>query len=326
MAFARHLALGLIGLALATGASAAVVDGLYDGTVPGDGASAARAATAGDALRQVVVRVTGRGAAAGDPLLAPLYADALRYAQSYRAVPGGQVVVGFDGRAIESALLAAGQRLWPAQRLATLVLLVSDRAGAGLAGAADPEVRHELERVARERGVPLVWAGGLDAATQSARQADALAGRLEALNAYGRTLGAEGLLLGRLTAAGSSWSWTGPAGAGVFTGPAAEALAQLADRYGALYAVDSARVAGSARILVRGVRDLAGYALAGQAVGALGSVTEVAVEEAAGDQLWLRVRYSGDEDSLRRALTASGRFVADGEAAADGLVHVVLVP
>ncbi len=323
----RRLALAFAALVLATRATAVVpVEGLYEGTVPGDTATATRAQVAADALKQVVVRLTGRRAAAADPALAALYGDPLRFASTYRSVPPGQVAVGFEAIELDAALLGAGQRLWGRERPLTLVVLVPQRPPATptLSGA-DPELRRELERVARERGVPLTWPTGLDGGTLQARYADALAGRLEPLQALARQYGADGVLLGRTQAGGGTWSWSGPAGEGSFSGAAGDALQSLADRYGAQFASQATTPGGVLGVSVRGVHDLAGYAATTQALASVEGVRELAVDEADADSLKLRLTYAGDAGSLRQALQG-GRLANDDEAAADGGVHLVLRP
>jgi len=323
----RRLALGLVALAASAVAAAVTpVEGLYEGTVPGDTATGARAAVATEALKQVVVRLTGRRSAASDPALAGLYGDPLRYATTYRSVPPGQVAVGFEALGLDAALLGAGQRLWGRERPLTLVVVVPQRPSAvpSLLGA-DADLKREMERSAQRRGVPLAWPTGLDAPTLQARYADALAGRLEPLTALARQYGADGVLLGRTQAGGGTWTWAGPAGEGSFTGAGGEAVQVLADRYGVQFASQATSPGGVLAVSVRGVRDLAGYAATTQALAQVEGVREVAVEEVAGDQLRLRLTYAGDAASLRQA-TQGGRLLPDEEAAADGNVHFVLRP
>ena len=307
----------------------AAVEGLYEGTVPGDAASAQRGQVAAEALKQVVVRLTGRWSAPADAALAAVFAEPLKYAQTYRSLAQGQVAVGFDARGLDAALLAAGQRLWPRERPATLLVVVGDRPGAPPALVpADPDLKRELERTAQLRGLPVVWVTGLDAATLQARLADATAGRLEPLRSLARQFGADGVLLGRGAGAGggASWSWLGPAGTGSFSGTAAEALHTLADRYGAQFATQAAAPGGVLGVAVRGVRDLQGYAQATQLLAALEGVRDVAIEEVAGDTLRFRVAFAGDAETLKQTAAQSGRLLADQEAPADGAVHFVLRP
>jgi hypothetical protein len=325
MGLSRRLALALVGLGLAASVAAATLEGLYDGVVPGDVASSDHQTLATDALKQVVVRLTGRRAAAQDPVLSSLYSDALRLAGTYRSVPPGQVAVGFDAAALDTALLAAGQRLWGRERPATLVVVVPQRASAPTLMGADVALRREVEQVARERGLPLVWPTGVEGAVLQQRYSDVLAGRLESLQALARQFGAAAVLVGRTQGASGNWSWQGPAGEGAFAGPGGEAVHALADRYAALFASSKASPGGTLAVAVRGVRDLAGYAAASQLLAAVDGVRGVSLEMASGDALRFRIGYSGDAGSFRQA-AVGGRLVPDDGAAEDGAVHFVLRP
>jgi hypothetical protein len=66
-----------------------------------------RAQAFAEAMRQVLVQVTGRAGAPEEPGLAALVNDAGRYVQIYRPVPGGMLLVGFDGRRIDALVGAA---------------------------------------------------------------------------------------------------------------------------------------------------------------------------------------------------------------------------
>ena len=305
-------------------ASGAVLAGLYQGTVVGDASEAGRAAAAAEALRQVVVRVTGRRTAAGDGALADLYADARRYALSFKSDAAGQLTVGFDPDALDAALTRVGQPLWPRDRPATLVLFASEHSGLPRPLAPDLDARRELERAAQARGLPLIWPGALDAAVEQPFLADVVAGRLEPLRALALSLGAEGVLVRRSAVPSPTWSWLGPAGPGtVAAATPAEAIHALADRYAAQYAV---REAGSGRVgvVVRGVRDLNDYASVLTVLGALATVRGVEVHEAEGETLRLRVGFRGEPDGLRAAALQSGRFSADDPPLVGGELRFVL--
>ena len=322
-----RLAFALLALALASLTNAAAVEGLYEGTVPGDAASAQRAQVAAEALKQVVVRLTGRRAAPADPALAAVFAEPLKFAQTYRSLAPGQMAVGFDARGLDAALLAAGQRLWPRERASTLLIVVGDRPGSALALVpADPDLKRELERTAQLRGLPAVWVTGLDAPALQARAADAAAGRLEPLRVLARQFGADGVLVGRGAGLAATWSWLGPAGTGSFTGPASEAIHTLADRYGAQFATQATTPGGVLGVAVRGVHDLPGYAQATQLLQALEGVRDVSIAEVAGETLRFRVAFAGDAETLKQAAAQSGRLLPDQEAPADGAVHFVLRP
>jgi hypothetical protein len=103
-----------------------------------------------DAMRQALVRATGRRESADDPALAGVVADATRYVKSYAVGPRGESQVVFDGTAVEQAITAAGRSIWDRERPFTLVVLSPPRNR-----AAEDAARAELERVAAERGLPI---------------------------------------------------------------------------------------------------------------------------------------------------------------------------
>ncbi len=324
---AAALLAGLLVAGLPGAAGGVTVEGLYEGTGAGDASDSGRAAAATDALHQVVVRLTGRRAAATDPGLTALYADAARLARTFRSAAGNQQVVSFDPEALETRLLQAGQRLWSRERPLTLVLLVSAKPGAArsLGPGAEPEVRRAVVATAQLRGLPLLWPTGLPTSIEQLRADDALAGRLEPLRDLARQYGADALLVGRVAPGVVSWIWTGPAGEGSASGASDEGVQALADRFGAQFATAGAR-AGQIDAVVRGVRDLAGYALAGNALAALANVRAVSLEEVSGESLHFRVAFDGDADALRRAARESGRFAPDDSAPPGGALQLVLRP
>jgi hypothetical protein len=315
---------GLLAAGLPGAAHGVAVEGLYEGTGAGDATDGGRAAAATEALRQVVVRLTGRRAAATDPGLVALYADAPRLARTFRPSAGNQVVA-FDPEALEARLLQAGQRLWSRERPLTLVLLVNARPGAPRALGAEPEVRRAVMSAAQLRGLPLLWPTGLPPSIEPLRADDALAGRLEPLRDLARQYGADAVLVGRVAPGATSWVWAGPAGEGSANGGGDEGVQALADRFGAQFATAGVR-AGQIDAVVRGVRDLAGYALAGNALAALANVRAVSLEEVSGESLHFRVAFDGDADALRRAARDSGRFAPDDSAPAGGALQLVLRP
>ena len=134
---------------LPMGARAVPLEGLYEATVPGDSTEAGRAPAAAEALRQVAIRVTGRGVAGTDPGLQTLYADAPKYVLTYRSVAPGLVAVTFDVPLVEAALTRLSQRLWGRERPQFLVVM--EGSATALAAA-----RRDLQVAAQIRGVPLL--------------------------------------------------------------------------------------------------------------------------------------------------------------------------
>ncbi len=324
---AAALLLAASAISLPSPARAVVVEALYEGDVAGDLTEAGRVPAAADALRQVVVRVTGRRAAATDPALAAIYADAPRLAQTYRSRAAGQVTVQFDADAVDARLLQAGQRLWTRERPATLVVLVATGTGAvhGLTAPAMTGLRREAVATARLRGLPLAWPTGLTPAVEEALVQDALDGRLAPLGELAHLYGADGVLLGRVGAAAIAWSYAGPAGEVVVNGSAADALQELADRYGTRFAAAPTET-GRLVAVVHGVRELSGYAAAIAALAALPGVRAATLEEATATTLRFGVSFDGDTQALRRAVRESGRLQIDEGAPSGGALQLVLRP
>jgi hypothetical protein len=76
-----------------------------------------------DAMRDALVRATGRRESATDPALANVISEAQSYVKSYSPATRGQSQVIFDGAAVERAIVAAGRSVWDRNRPFTLVVL-----------------------------------------------------------------------------------------------------------------------------------------------------------------------------------------------------------
>src|SRR5579883_2162849 len=103
-----------------------------------------------EAMRQALVRATGRREAADDPALAGIIADAPRYVSGYGTGPRGESQVIFDATAVQAAITAAGRSVGDGERPFTLVVLDPPRPRAQADAA-----RAELERTAAARGLPI---------------------------------------------------------------------------------------------------------------------------------------------------------------------------
>jgi len=306
-------------------AQAAPVPGLYEGSVPATDRSPKGLATVyPDALRQVAVRVTGRPAAASDPALAPLYADANRFVQTWRPAGAGQVAVGFDAQAVEAALVAAGQPLWPADRPVVFAAVVVERVGpAGVGrtlvtGAVTGDERRALERVAQARGLVLAWP-----AVELAPVLTELAqtGPVETLLAFAREQKAQAVLWLRTSAvAGSAaqWSWATDGVVGSGRGDVGTALQGFADALAARDASAPGAALAQLVVVVSGVDSLTDYATVLNTLEALPTVRELGVTSVAGNGLRLHVRLRGDAGGLVRVLAQEGHLVADAAATATG--------
>ena len=295
--------------------AAAPVAGLYEGTVPAtDRTPRGLAAVYPDALRQVAVRVTGRPGAATDPSLAALFGDAARFVQTWRPAGAGQVAVGFDAVAVESALVAAGQPLWPADRPTVLAVVLVEKPGAAgvtrtlVTGGITSDDRRAVERVAQWRGLNVLWPGAETATTLGEL---AKSGPIEALLAAAREHGAEAVLWVRTSAQASTapvWSWTTDGQAAAGRGDAGSALTAFADAVAAREASAPGAALAQLAIQVSGVESLADYAAVLNALEAQPTVRELAVVGVGAAGLRLRVRLRGDAAALVRVLQRDGRL------------------
>src|SRR4029077_9302360 len=118
---------------------------VYEVDVDGQSAPAVQ-----NAMRQALVRATGRRESADDPAFASLVADAPKYVKSYAAGARGESQVVFDAAAVEQAVAAVGRSVWDRVRPFTLVALAPPRNR-----AAQDAARAEPERGAAEPGLPL---------------------------------------------------------------------------------------------------------------------------------------------------------------------------
>jgi hypothetical protein len=285
---------------------------LYSVTVPyaGDTQAAFR-----EAMRDILVRVTGRPDAPELEYLAPLVSQASRYVVSFRRAAGGQLAVTFDGPAIENAVDAAGLASWDGARPLTLVWLAVDR-GAGRrelvnSGTSGAE-RAEVERAASRRGLPIAWPDPGDDLVRALQQA--WSGDLPPLVEAARRYGAEGVLIGRaspVASGGASVEWTFAAAGlsaratgGLETGPDL-----AAERYAGLHASRSAGQRSEQVVTVMGIDSIADYTRALQTLSRLPPVRGVAVDEVTPDAVSFLVNVRGDPASLSEAIVRDGRLI-----------------
>ena len=298
--------------ALAPQAGAASLGDMYSVTVPVTAqGEAAQQAAFREAMRDILVRATGRRDAAELERLAPLVSQAGRYVLSFRRATGGQLAVSFDGATIENAIDAAGLPFWGPDRPLTLVWLAVDRGGRRSLATAGDE-RQRVERAAARRGVPLAWPGAGDDLVRGLQQA--WSRDHDPLVNAARRYGADGVLIGRAmqTAAGQfSVEWTfSSAGLSAETRGDLDAGPDLAaDRYASAYASRNAGQRVEQIVTVTGIDTLEAYALALKSLGRLSLVRGVAVDEVTPDAVSFALTVRGDPDTLRQAIRREGRLV-----------------
>ena len=254
-----------------------------------------------EAMRQALVRATGRRESASDPALASLVEDAPKYVKSYSPGPRGETQVIFDRTAVERAIAAAGRSVWDPERPFTLVVLYPPPTRADADAA-----RVALEQEAAARGllismVPLtiVDANGAEL------------GR-DALLATAQRYGGDELLIGRADTGApagqyqwtlhtnfSSQSWSGQLTAGIDG-----AVDLLAPAQGASLAQTEARV----QVEVQGVASLTDYANAERILESVPGVRGANIERAGGNSVTFDITARGGSEAIDHALSGASHL------------------
>lgn len=283
--------------AVPTAHAAQLATSLYGAVVAAtDGQQAAQ-----DAMRQVLVRLTGVRDAASDPALADLIGDARRYVQLQRRTTTGTTQVLFEADALRDAISAAGRSVWGPDRPLVWVLLPQQDE------AAAQTLRARLTAAAQARGLPIMIAAdgagsaaGADGLLAAARRAGAAAA-LTAVASPGE-------------AASLQWVLAAPTADGRWTGGPELAIDEATDALvRAARELDVASVADY-NCRISGVADLPGFASVVTALRAAPEVTGIEVREVDADSLMLHLKVRGNETELVHAL-ANDRLRATGASA-----------
>ncbi|HET7395190.1 MAG TPA: DUF2066 domain-containing protein [Gammaproteobacteria bacterium] len=181
--------LGMVLLLLAAGAQGAIVNGLYEASVPvPDQTPAARNIALQQALAAVLVKVTGERTAGRAPALAALTSNPNQFLQQYHyeqtqdangnapasgvtyfdltrngalAIAGTGLVLHakFDPDAVNQAVSNANEPVWGRERPATLVWLALQDGNTRtiLSATSNPAVAQAMNAAATQRGVPLIF-------------------------------------------------------------------------------------------------------------------------------------------------------------------------
>lgn len=260
-----------------------------------------------EAMRIVLVRLTGRRAAATDPALAPLVRDARRYVQIVRPATGSSAPrITLDAAAIERSLLALEQPLWARERPLVLGVIATAPAGADAAAT-----RAALESAAHERGLPLRLMSASSAGLTAGSAVDA-----SAALAAARRAGADVALLGE--ADGAEWQWTlfdGVAPA-VFTGGVTAGIEGAADTLAIGAQAAIAQAVETTTLRVVGVATLQDYADVQRVLAGLLGVRAVGVRAVESDSAVFEVQLPGGAQGLQSALAGSARLRRDTAASA----------
>jgi hypothetical protein len=331
----RALVMALVLLCFAVPVRAVRVPGLYEADVPvPDQTNSARVHGVVNALRAVIVKLTGDRAAAENDQVALILRGAERYLLQYRylepqsstpqegapAAPRElRLLAQFDQTALDRDLRGAGFAIWGAERPATLAWLAVGDGGAWrwAGGEGSDELLQSLtEARARARGLALVFplqdlddAGRLNPAAVAAGETDAIRAASERYRpdgilgiavdsgAPGQWRGRWTLLLGGDTV---QWASEGPSYEAVVGAGMDEFADHLAGRYAG---AGAGAEEGGVTLNVAGINTAAGYARALRYLESLNSVTGVQVAEVAGDQVTFVLSAYGGSEAVRQAIT-----------------------
>jgi hypothetical protein len=288
--------------------AAVTVTRLYEATVPlAEKSERGQSEALQEAMREVLVRVTGQRNAGYEPALAPLVNDARRYVQQFRVVGTNQFFAGFDGAKLEQLIVAAGQPVWGHERPATLVCLEPvDGAGRPVVdGRSISTLTGAIERAAVLRGLPVVWPSGV--CSKASASSD------DAPRALAQQYAADAVLLGRASAstAGSwrvRWSLMYGGERSEWSGPPEEGPHGAADAFAGVFAAGSAQGDMAVTISVSGVNNLSAYAQVTNYLESLTLIHKLAVEELSGETVVYRADVRGGVSRLARAIDLGNRL------------------
>jgi uncharacterized protein len=308
------LCLSVTGLGLADASLALTRAELYQATVPvADRSEASKPAAFEAALGVVLVRVTGRRTADGDPTFAPLVGSARRYVQQYRETPDAKLWVAFDGAAIERWLAQNNQPLWGRQRPSTFVWLTvpgGAQAGSVITAEDTSDVKAAIDDAASQRGAPVIWPSSADLQRNHLDYAAVSAASASTLADIAHRAGSDGTLIGRANMPGAvalvRWTFLFQDRSNEFSGAAVEGINRAADTYAGLFAVSGA--AAPVVIEISGVSDLKDYAFVQSYLESLAFISHVGVEGLSGGVIRFRLTTRGGAEALQNALPLSGRL------------------
>jgi Uncharacterized protein conserved in bacteria (DUF2066) len=255
-----------------------------------------------DAMRQVLVRATGQRTAASDPALGNLVAEAPRFVQARRPIPGGTQLV-FDGVAIEREIANAGRTVWQRERPFTLVVL-----NPPLTGTAADNARRTLEQVAEQRGLPV------SLVPISLTDSNGVELPREAVLMSAQRMGGDAVLIGRGDNVNGQWQWTLQSAltSENFTGSFDAGVNGAVDAMTRIQQETSSVAEAETVVEVEGVSTLADYASVTRLIGEVPGVRRTNLEEAGSSSAVFRVQIRGGSEVLERSLENSGRLVRSG--------------
>ena len=307
-------------------AAAVEVNGLYTAEVAlrPEERNPQRAAYA-DALKAVLVRITGQEGAADDEDLAALFPSADRYVQQFRRGPEDTLIVTLDGNAIENLLRSASYPVWGNDRPLTLVWLAVDRGvdGRSIISAdesdvgmlnlpmaeADQALRDRVLDAAERRGLPLLFPLMDAEDRQAVTFSDIWGGFDEAPLRASRRYGATSILVGRIRGddfLNNRWTYFFGNEQITWTAGADTAVNLLADELASQFAYAGNAPIESVALNVSGVDSVAAYGAIQRLLTGLTVIEGFQIETVAGSEVRYLIDVQGGTERLASALQFSG--------------------
>ena len=289
-------------------AQAVTVPDLYETSQPVDGS---RDAAFAAALNTVLIRVSGQRDAA---LRVGEVSDPRKYVQRFGFTADNVLQVLFDTASVDQLLSKAGLPIWGRERPATVVMFGVEDGSSWRWLAADTPAREReaIEKVARQRGLPLKWPV-MDAQERSEASSES-PGLMQAAARYE----ANAVLVGRARGGTVQWTLLSDDGAAQASGGLEDGVHLAADTFARVFAASGSSL-GSVIVEVAGISDLNAYAATLNYLEGMTLVRGVALEQVAGQKMRFRLAVRGDAATLRRAIALDHRLVptdtADGAAA-----------
>ncbi len=320
---------GLLLVILARWAFAGQAQDLYQAaaSISGQGAEERNSAI-GQALKQVLVKITGRRSVVDQEAARELTGVAAGLVQQYRyevapaAADSGQAVgrmllVSFDAHALQQALRDRGLPVWGATRPSLLLWLGLEQGGERrfFRPEIDVDLAQVVDQVGQERGMSFLFPL-LDMEDLNRLQAGDLWGSFESrVRGASERYGADLVLVGRVDGASAvawqllhsdrieQWQSRGQSGAEAF----AEGLQEAVDRTAARYApVAVTGGVGGVLVGVRGVSDLYGFVRVERFLKSRDGVESVVLEQVGPEQALFRLRLRGGAEALVRSASLGG--------------------
>lgn len=331
--------LGLVLAAFCAPASAVTVSGLYSVEVPVTGSSPDQLAVGyADGLARVMVRVSGTRDVLELEGIEAALADAESLLLSYQYLRGdtgeNRLRMAFGAVGVNRALASIDAPVWGANRPLTLAwVAVEDRGtrtliteGTDSATANNQQVtatwQQAFNQAALDRGLPVALPPAQFSGDRELLS-DLWGQFVNRINRVSENVEHDVMALVRVNRSGGQWraGWVfeGMAmdgGEESVTAPTPEALAQTvvnrwAERYANRYAVAAGEVGESPQvdIVLRNASSLADYGKVNKVLEGLTPVVSVGATRVKGDQLTLRVAFSGELDQLKEYIALDPRFV-----------------